>query len=51
MAEQNEDRSTDDLSEEISQYRLEEYRRQGNVSQSRELTSIAMLIYILGMRR
>lgn len=44
MAEQQEDRSTEDLSDEISQYRLEEYRRKGMVSQSRELTGLVALL-------
>lgn len=44
MAENQEDRSTEDLSEEISQYRLEEYRSKGMVSQSREVTAILALL-------
>ncbi len=43
MAE-NEDRSSEDLGEEISQYRLEEAKRKGQVSQSRELTSLVAFI-------
>lgn len=42
MAE-NEDRSREDLTEESSPYRLEEYRRKGIVSQSRELTGLVAL--------
>jgi flagellar biosynthetic protein FlhB len=44
VAEQQENRSNDDLSEEISQYRLEEYRRKGMVSQSRELSGLIALL-------
>lgn len=44
MAENQEDRSTEDLSEEASQYRLEEYRRKGQVSQSREVSGLAALL-------
>jgi flagellar biosynthetic protein FlhB len=43
VAEQ-EDRSTEDLSDEISQHRLEEYRRKGMVSQSREVTGLVALL-------
>ncbi len=43
MAE-NEDRSSEDLGEEISQYRLEEARRKGQVAQSRELTGVLALL-------
>jgi flagellar biosynthetic protein FlhB len=41
---ENEDRSGEDLSEEISQYRLEENRRKGQVSQSREVTGLLALL-------
>jgi len=44
MAEQQEDRSPEDLSDEISQYRLEEQRKKGQVSQSRELSALAALL-------
>ena len=45
MAESDQqDRLSEDLSEEISQYRLEENRRKGVVSQSRELTGLAALL-------
>ncbi|OFY99239.1 MAG: hypothetical protein A2Z97_12525, partial [Bdellovibrionales bacterium GWB1_52_6] len=44
MAEQQEDRSPEDLSEEISPYRLEEQRKKGQVSQSRELSALAALL-------
>src|SRR4051812_42442382 len=44
MAENQEDRSREDLTEEASQYRIEEYRRRGIVSQSRELTGLAALL-------
>ena len=42
MAENNEDRSTDDLSDEASPYRLEEFRRKGQVSQSKELVALGV---------
>lgn len=41
MAENGQDRDTEDLSEEISQHRLEDFRRKGQVSQSKELTALA----------
>lgn len=45
MAEnQQEDRSGEDLSDEISQHRLEEYRNKGQVAQSRELTAMLALM-------
>jgi flagellar biosynthetic protein FlhB len=44
MAEDNEDRSTEDLSEEASPYRLEEFRRKGQVSQSKELVALGVAI-------
>lgn len=44
MAENNEDRSSEDLTDEISSYRLEEYRNKGMVSQSREVTGILALL-------
>jgi flagellar biosynthetic protein FlhB len=53
MAE-NDDRSSEDLGEEISQYRLEEAKRKGQVAQSRELTGLvaflaaAVVIYVMG---
>ncbi len=40
MAENNEERDTEDLSEEASPYRLEEFRRKGQVAQSRELVAL-----------
>jgi flagellar biosynthetic protein FlhB len=40
MAENNEDRNLDDLSEEASPYRLEEFRKKGQVSQSKELVAL-----------
>lgn len=43
MAE-SEDRSSEDLGEEISQYRLEESKRKGQVAQSRELTGMIALL-------
>ncbi len=44
MAENQEDRSQEDLTEEASPYRLEEYRRKGIVAQSRELSGLAALL-------
>jgi flagellar biosynthetic protein FlhB len=46
MAEQggDEERSSEDLTDEISTYRLEEYRRRGMVAQSRELTGLVVLL-------
>jgi flagellar biosynthetic protein FlhB len=44
MAEQDQDRSTEDLTEEASPYRLEEFRRRGQVAQSKEVTSLAALL-------
>lgn len=40
MAENNEDRNPEDLSEEASPYRLEEFRKKGQVGQSRELVAL-----------
>lgn len=45
MAEPQQDRDPDSLSEEISQYRLQEFRRQGRVFQSREITSVMILLF------
>jgi flagellar biosynthetic protein FlhB len=42
MAENNEDRNLEDLSEQASPYRLEEYRRKGQVAQSKELVALAV---------
>src|SRR5690242_3333212 len=39
-----EDRDTDDLSEEASPYRAEEMRRKGQVAQSREISGLAALV-------
>jgi len=44
MAENDQDRSTEDLSDEASPYRLEEFRRKGQVGQSRELAAVALLL-------
>lgn len=44
MAENQEDRSTEDLSEQESPYRLEEYREKGMVAQSRELNGLVALV-------
>lgn len=48
MAEPSQDRDRDSLSEEISQYRLQEFRRQGRVFQSREVTSVMILMFTVG---
>jgi len=42
MAENNDDRNLEDLSEQASPYRLEEYRRKGQVAQSKELVALAV---------
>jgi flagellar biosynthetic protein FlhB len=42
MAENNEDRSPEDLSDEASPYRLEEFRKKGQVSQSKELVALGV---------
>lgn len=44
MAENQEDRSSEDLTEEASPYRLEEYRRKGMVAQSKEVTGLLALM-------
>ncbi len=44
MAEQNDDRNLEDLSEEASPYRLAENRKKGQVAQSRELAALALLL-------
>ena len=45
MAEQGDgDRSSEDLTDEVSSYRLEEYRRKGMVAQSKELTGLLVLV-------
>lgn len=44
MAEEQHDRSPEDLTEEASPYRLEEFRRKGQVAQSREITGLAALL-------
>lgn len=45
MAEsQNDDQNREDLSDEASPYRLEEFRKQGRVSQSRELSGVIALL-------
>src|SRR5271167_4758129 len=44
MAEQDQDRAREDLTEEASPYRVEEFRRRGQVAQSREITSLAALL-------
>jgi flagellar biosynthetic protein FlhB len=44
MAENNEDRNPEDLSDEASPYRMEEMRRKGQVAQSKEIVGIFMLL-------
>ena len=44
MAENNDDRNLEDLSEQASPYRLEEYRKKGQVAQSRELVALAVAL-------
>jgi len=44
MAEQKEDRSTEDLTDEISQHRAEEFRKKGMVAQSKEITSLLVIL-------
>ncbi len=43
MADGSEDKTREDLSDEISPYRLEEYRSKGIVAQSKELSALAAL--------
>lgn len=43
MAEESQDRSPEDLSEEASPYKLEEFRQKGRVAQSREVTAVVAL--------
>jgi flagellar biosynthetic protein FlhB len=40
----NQDRSAEDLTEEASSHRIEEYRQQGKVAQSREVTGLLALL-------
>lgn len=44
MAENQEDRSSEDLTDQESPYRLEEFRRKGQVAQSKELTGMLALL-------
>ena len=44
MAENKDDRNTEDLSDEASPYRLEEFRKKGQVSQSKELVAIGVAL-------
>ncbi len=46
MADKREDTSREDLTEEASPYRIEEFRRKGMVAQSRELNSLVALIAV-----
>lgn len=47
MAENQEDRSREDLTEEASPYRIEEYRRRGMVAQSKEVSGLLALIAVV----
>jgi flagellar biosynthetic protein FlhB len=44
MAENNDDRNLEDLSEQASPFRLEEYRKKGQVAQSKELVALAVAL-------
>ena len=44
MAENNEDRSPEDLSDEPSAHRLEDFRKKGQVAQSKELVALGVAI-------
>jgi len=44
VADNEEERSKEDLTEEASPYRLEEYRKKGMVAQSREISGLAALL-------
>jgi flagellar biosynthesis protein FlhB len=44
VAENQEDRSREDLTEEASPHRIEEYRKRGQVAQSREVTALLALL-------
>ncbi|MEK6579901.1 MAG: EscU/YscU/HrcU family type III secretion system export apparatus switch protein, partial [Bdellovibrionota bacterium] len=44
MAENQQDRSQDDLTEEASPHRVEEFRQKGMVSQSREISALTALL-------
>src|ERR687883_548842 len=44
MAENQEDRSREDLTEEASPHRIEEFRRKGMVAQSREVSALLALL-------
>ncbi len=44
MAENDEDRNPEDLSEDASPYRLEDFRRKGQVSQSKELVALFVAV-------
>ncbi|MCW3101406.1 MAG: Flagellar biosynthetic protein FlhB [Chthonomonadaceae bacterium] len=44
MAENNEDRSPEDLSDEPSAHRLDDFRKKGQVAQSKELVALAVAI-------
>ena len=46
MAENDEDRNPDDLSEEASPYRLEEHRKKGQVAQSKELVALFVAVAV-----
>ncbi len=44
MAENSDERSREDLTEEASPYRVEEFRKKGMVAQSKEITALAVLL-------
>jgi flagellar biosynthesis protein FlhB len=44
MADEKDSRSQEDLTEEASPYRIEEFRRKGQVSQSREISGMVALL-------
>lgn len=46
---QQSDKSREDLSDEPSQHRIEEFRKKGQVVQSRELTSLVALLAVVGV--
>ncbi|MFZ9595685.1 MAG: EscU/YscU/HrcU family type III secretion system export apparatus switch protein, partial [Bdellovibrionia bacterium] len=49
MADDRESQSREDLTEEASQYRLEEFRSKGMVSQSKELSGLLVLLTVAVM--
>ena len=49
MAEQNQSQSDDEKTEEPTQQRLDDFRKEGQVAQSKELTSLLVLLSTLGV--